>query len=110
MLGTCGDPILRNRYATIRRNPRFVTGKVYGKEMKLQINEFSDPTTQALLVVVIVIVAVLALVGITSHLLAFIRELRYLNSEIERTDGREQRHWKRLRRRLWLSLLPFFRY
>ena len=40
----------------------------------------------------------------------FSRELRYLNTEIERTQGRERMHYIRKRRRLWLSLLPFMRY
>jgi hypothetical protein len=40
----------------------------------------------------------------------FSQELRYLNSEIRRTDGAERRHWIRQRRRLWLSLIPFVRY
>ena len=40
----------------------------------------------------------------------FSQELRFLNNEIGRTTGSEQKHWLRRRRRLWLSLLPFVRY
>lgn len=40
----------------------------------------------------------------------FSHELRYLNNEIGRTDGSEQRYWKRQKRRLWLSIIPFVRY
>lgn len=40
----------------------------------------------------------------------FTKELRYLNCEIRRTDGNEQKHWIRKRRKLWLSLIPFVRY
>lgn len=40
----------------------------------------------------------------------FSMELRYLNVEIERTEGEECRHYMRRRRRLWLSLIPFVRY
>lgn len=40
----------------------------------------------------------------------FAQELRYLNTEISRTDGEPRRHWLRRRRRLWLSLIPFVRY
>lgn len=36
--------------------------------------------------------------------------LKYLNSEIGRTDGSERRYWKRQKRRLWLSIIPFVRY
>ena len=40
----------------------------------------------------------------------FIRELRYINTEIARTTGEQRQYWLRLRRRLWLSLIPFVRY
>lgn len=40
----------------------------------------------------------------------FISERNYLNNEIGRTVGSEQRYWKRRRRRLWLSIIPFVRY
>ena len=39
----------------------------------------------------------------------FSQQLRYLNKEIRRNRGAERKLWKRRRRRLWLSLLPFFR-
>ena len=40
----------------------------------------------------------------------FCYELRFLNMEIQRNTGREQEYWIKQRRRLWLSILPFFRY
>lgn len=40
----------------------------------------------------------------------FAGELRYLNNEIRRSMGEEQRYWIRQRRRLWLSLIPFVKY
>lgn len=40
----------------------------------------------------------------------FSRELKYLNSEINRTEGGERKGWIRQRRRLWLSLIPFVKY
>ena len=39
----------------------------------------------------------------------FQQELKYLNMEIRRTEGEEQRHYIREKRRLIRSLLPFFR-
>ena len=39
---------------------------------------------------------------------SFNKELRYINGEIERTIGSEQARWKRARRRLLLSLIPFY--
>ena len=41
---------------------------------------------------------------------SFHEELKFINMEIQRTEGREHAHWVKKRRRLWLSLLPFVRY
>jgi hypothetical protein len=40
----------------------------------------------------------------------FAKELRFLNMEISRTHGKERKVWEKRRRRLWLSLIPFFKY
>lgn len=60
------------------------------------------------------IAAALVLIGLLIGLTLFIRdfsdELRYLNMEIERTEGAEREHYLRQRRRLWLSLIPFVKY
>lgn len=60
------------------------------------------------------IVVVFLLIGMLSSFARFVndfsRELRMLNNEVRRTYGAERRYWLRQRRRLWLSLLPFFRY
>lgn len=52
----------------------------------------------------------LLLIGLVSFFNDFSYELKYLNSEIKRTEGAEQRYWIRQRRRLWLSLIPFVKY
>lgn len=52
----------------------------------------------------------LLVIGLAIFLNDFTRELRYLNAEIDRTEGAERRYWIRQRRRLWLSLIPFVRY
>ena len=58
--------------------------------------------------------AMLLLVGLLFKLYLFIKgfslELSYLNKEIERTQGAERKHWIRIRRKLWLSLIPFVKY
>jgi len=69
----------------------------------------NDPATNLLLIMIIAFVAVLLLVGLTMKIGEFSRELKYINIEIGRTTGAERRYWKREKRRLWLSLLPFFR-
>lgn len=67
--------------------------------------------TSAIILWVLAVLAlptIVVLIAIRIH--AFIRELRYLNTEIARTTGVQRQHWLRLRRRLWLSLIPFVRY
>ena len=44
------------------------------------------------------------------NLPGFLKELRIVNMEIGRNDGRAQKHWKKKKRRLILSLLPFVKY
>ena len=39
---------------------------------------------------------------------SFRKELNYINSEIRRTTGGEQARWKRAKKRLLLSLIPFY--
>lgn len=48
--------------------------------------------------------------GFVSWLKRFKSELKYLNIEIARTKGREKKHWKKKKRRLFLSIIPFVRY
>ncbi len=40
----------------------------------------------------------------------FLFELRNVNDEINRNEGRERKYWTSRRRRLWLSLIPFVRW
>lgn len=49
-------------------------------------------------------------VSLIRWVLDFRWELKRLKSEIGRTKGREQERWKRKKKKLWLSLLPFVRY
>lgn len=60
--------------------------------------------------VLILIVLAFLLVGTILSVQNFLHELRYLNSEIDRTRGAERRYWVWRKRRLWLSLLPFVKY
>ena len=64
----------------------------------------------ALLVTIIILGIALLLMMIVNaaiRLKEFCRELDYLNREIVRTAGEEQAQWKRRKRRLLLSLIPF---
>ena len=40
----------------------------------------------------------------------FRQELRYVNDEIKRNEGKEKARWQRRKRRLMLSIIPFVRY
>ena len=60
--------------------------------------------------VIVVITALILMLKIMLFLTGFSEELGYLNMEIRRTEGEERRYYIYLRRRLWLSLLPFIRY
>ena len=35
-------------------------------------------------------------------------ELNYINAEINRTVGSERIHWQHEKKRLWLSLIPYY--
>ena len=52
----------------------------------------------------------LLIVAFARWLNDFDEELRYLNGEINRTDGAEQRYWKCRKKHLLLSVIPFIRY
>jgi len=68
-----------------------------------------DLGTATVLVVMIAFIVTSVLAVIAIKINDFNRELNYINMEIGRTRGEEQRYWKREKRRLWLSLLPFYR-
>lgn len=57
----------------------------------------------------LVLVGVLLLMVVLG-VMDFQKELKHLNLEIGRTSGREQRYWRRRKKRLLLSLIPFVRY
>lgn len=67
------------------------------------------PAYYAILAVIILFFGTLFLIAIVIQLKRFFWELNYINREIARTTGEEQRRWRKEKRRLWLSLLPFRR-
>ena len=74
--------------------------------------EANNPDTELWILVGIVAAIILfgLLVGLCIFINDFSHELRYINCEIGRTTGGERRYWKRQKRRLWLSLIPFVKY
>ena len=73
--------------------------------MNPELNAF----TNVLLAMVSAFFVIVLLVGLTMRINSFSHDLKHLNIEIGRTEGAEREYWKREKRRLWLSLLPFFR-
>ena len=39
----------------------------------------------------------------------FRHELKYIKMEIRRSAGKERRYWLHEKKKLWLSLIPFYR-
>ena len=68
-----------------------------------------DILTIVLLIVVCGFILLILLFKFVEFLTAFLWDLKYINSEIARCAGNEKKHWKRERKRLFLSLLPFYK-
>ena len=56
------------------------------------------------------VLAIFILVAFVQYIDTIRHELRLINLEIGRTSGKEKRYWKRRRRRLIWSILPFVKY
>lgn len=66
---------------------------------------------QALVILCIFIIAFFLLAAIMKLIIAisrFSRDLKYINIEIGRTKGSEQRSWKRRKRRLYSKFWVYF--
>lgn len=62
-----------------------------------------------LIAVFIGLIVLLLMVGLALRLEEFKRDLKYVKTEIKRTRGSERRAWQKEKRRLWLSLIPFYK-
>lgn len=68
-------------------------------------------TIMELIIILSIVLLVLILaVRLTVFSAEIKSELKYLNSEIERTKGKERKYYKKYRRRLFWSFLPFVKY
>ena len=74
----------------------------------------NDQTFIALAVIGLAVLAAVLFVALAVWLPKFQRELAHLNRRIEQAteagNERELQHYLKRRRRLWLSLIPFFPY
>lgn len=66
--------------------------------------------TQTMYIIVVILFSGLLLCRFIGWIIHLKVELKYLNIEIGRTAGREQRYWRLKRRKLLLSVVPFVRY
>ena len=66
------------------------------------------PSENMLLLGIIAFVCLLIVARFAVFFRSFSKELNYINSEIKRTIGSERERWKRARKRLFLSLIPFY--
>ena len=68
---------------------------------------------QMLMICAAVIIAVIfgmAILRFVMWVQWFRKELRYINKEIARTAGEEQQHWRKRKKRLIRSIIPFLGY
>lgn len=61
------------------------------------------------LLLIIGFLAILASLQFVSFLREFGKDLRFVNTEIKRSSPTERPRWIRARRRLFLSLIPFYK-
>ncbi len=61
-----------------------------------------------LLLGIIAFVCLLIAARLALFIRSFRKELNYIEEELKRTTGAERERWKRARKRLWLSLIPFY--
>lgn len=74
-------------------------------------NNYTHYFSMWILVTLVGILFLLAILTIfASWFTEFKKELKYLNSEISRTYGEERKYWTHQKHRLWLSIIPFFKY
>lgn len=73
---------------------------------------FKNSETVLGILVIVLMLSVVVLLCATPWIEWFRQELKYINTEIRRNEHnpREQARWKRRKKRLLLSLLPFYKY
>ena len=68
-----------------------------------------DSITVILLVAIVLVLGGLFTARVVQRIRMFREDLYYIELEISRSIGEEKKHWVREKRRLWLSVLPFYR-
>ncbi len=60
--------------------------------------------------IILLIIGLFVVVSVIQHFITISQEIQRINIEIKRTHGSEKRHWKKKKRRLLWSILPFIKY
>lgn len=75
----------------------------------MKIN-YNDVVIWVILALFYFLILLILFIAFVSWVIKFSQELNYLKSEISRTHGEEKKYWINKKRRLWLSIIPFFKY
>lgn len=68
-----------------------------------------DSVDGVMIVGLVLVIALPIIFYLVKNIYNFKDELDYINMEICRTVGDERRYWKKEKKKLWLSLIPFYR-
>ena len=66
-----------------------------------------DNEVTLLIAVIATIFSVIFLIYFAATYTRYSQEMKYIESEIRRSEGSEKRYWIKKKRKLWLSYLPF---
>lgn len=61
-----------------------------------------------MLAVITLVIEAKILISLVIRFYYFRRDLTDIKNEIRRSEGSERRYWQREKKRLWLSLIPFY--
>ena len=62
-----------------------------------------------MIVGLVLVIALPIICYFVKYICDFKDELGFINTEIYRTVGDERRYWQKEKKKLWLSLIPFYR-
>lgn len=69
----------------------------------------ADTLTVLVIVLLAAVFVLILLWALMVKIEEFKAELDYINMELDRATGRSRAFWRKKKRQLWLSLLPFYR-
>lgn len=67
----------------------------------------TDTELTFLITIIALFFAIVLIIYFAASYTRYARELKYIESEINRSTGSERQYWIKKKRKLWLSFLPF---